>query len=126
MSSLAAIAAHGHGYVIYLRGHEGRGIGIGNKVAAYALQEKGHDTYEANELLGFPKDNRSFTDAIWMIRSLGLGDFELISNNPVKIAALQEAGFVFVVKQLPVEANPYNQQYLDDKIKLGNHRLKFL
>jgi len=126
MSSLAAIAAQGHGHVVYLRGHEGRGIGIGNKVAAYALQEKGHNTYEANELLGLPKDNRSFTDAIWMIRSLGLGDFELISNNPAKINAMQDAGFKFVVKQLPVEANPYNQQYLEDKINLGNHRLKFL
>jgi GTP cyclohydrolase II len=61
-----------------------------------------------------------------MLRTLGLGDFELISNNPLKINALQEAGFTFVIKQLPVEANPYNQQYLDDKIKLGNHRLKFL
>jgi len=126
MSSLAEIAAQGHGYVIYLRGHEGRGIGIGNKVAAYALQEKGHNTYEANEMLGFPKDNRNFTDAIWMLRHLGIGDFELISNNPSKINALQDAGFQFVVKQLPVEANPYNQQYLDDKIKLGKHRLKFL
>ena len=126
MSSLAAIAAQGHGHVVYLRGHEGRGIGIGNKVAAYALQEKGHNTYEANELLGLPKDNRSFTDAIWMIRSLGLGHFELISNNPAKINAMQDAGFKFVVKQLPVEANPYNQQYLEDKINLGNHRLKFL
>ena len=126
MSSLAAIAAQGHGHVVYLRGHEGRGIGIGNKVAAYALQEKGHNTYEANELLGLPKDNRSFTDAIWMIKSLGLGDFELISNNPAKINAMQDAGFKFVVKQLPVEANPYNQQYLEDKINLGNHRLKFL
>ena len=95
-------------------------------MAAYALQEKGHNTYEANELLGLPKDNRSFTDAIWMIRSLGLGDFELISNNPAKINAMQDAGFKFVVKQLPVEANPYNQQYLEDKINLGNHRLKFL
>ena len=126
MSSLAAIAAQGHGHVVYLRGHEGRGIGIGNKVAAYALQEKGHNTYEANELLGLPKDNRSFRDAIWMIRSLVLGDFELISNNPAKINAMQDAGFKFVVKQLPVEANPYNQQYLEDKINLGNHRLKFL
>jgi 3,4-dihydroxy 2-butanone 4-phosphate synthase/GTP cyclohydrolase II len=126
MSSLEAIATHGHGYVIYLRGHEGRGIGIGNKVAAYALQEKGHDTYEANELLGLPKDNRSFTDAIWMLRSLNLGHFELISNNPTKINALQEAGFTFDLKQLPVEANPYNQQYLEDKINLGKHRLKFL
>jgi len=126
MSSLAAIAAQGHGHVVYLRGHEGRGIGIGNKVASYALQEKGHNTYEANELLGLPKDNRSFTDAIWMIKSLGLGDFELISNNPAKINAMQDAGFKFVVKQLPVEANPYNQQYLEDKINLGNHRLKFL
>ena len=126
MSSLAEIAAQGHGYVIYLRGHEGRGIGIGNKVAAYALQEKGHNTYDANEMLGFPKDNRNFTDAIWMLRTLEIGDFELISNNPTKINALREAGFKFEVKQLPVEANPYNQQYLDDKIKLGNHRLKFL
>ena len=126
MSSLAEIAAKGHGYVIYLRGHEGRGIGIGNKVAAYALQEKGHNTYDANEMLGFPKDNRNFTDAIWMLKILKLETFEFISNNPVKIEALQEAGFKFEVKQLPVEANPYNQQYLDDKIKLGNHRLKFL
>lgn len=126
MSSLAAIAEQGHGYLIYLRGHEGRGIGIGNKVAAYALQEKGHNTYEANEMLGFPKDNRNFTDAIWILRDLALGEFELISNNPVKIEALQEAGFKFVVKQLPIEANPYNQQYLDDKINLGKHRLKFL
>ena len=126
MSSLAEIAAKGHGYVIYLRGHEGRGIGIGNKVAAYALQEKGHNTYDANEMLGFPKDNRNFTDAFWMLRTLEIGDFELISNNPTKINALREAGFQFEVKQLPVEANPYNQQYLDDKIKLGNHRLKFL
>lgn len=126
MSSLSEIAAKGHGYVIYLRGHEGRGIGIGNKVAAYALQEKGHNTYDANEMLGFPKDNRNFTDAIWMLKILKLETFEFISNNPVKIEALQEAGFQFVVMQLPVEANPYNQQYLDDKIKLGNHRLKFL
>ena len=126
MSSLAEIALQGHGYVIYLRGHEGRGIGIGNKVAAYALQEKGHNTYDANEMLGFPKDNRNFTDAIWMLKILKLETFEFISNNPVKIEALQEAGFQFEVKQLPVEANPYNQQYLDDKINLGNHRLKFL
>jgi 3,4-dihydroxy 2-butanone 4-phosphate synthase / GTP cyclohydrolase II len=126
LSSLASIAEQGHGYLIYLRGHEGRGIGIGNKVAAYALQEKGHNTYEANEMLGFPKDNRNFTDAIWMLRDLALDKFELISNNPVKIEALQEAGFKFVLKQLPVEANPYNQQYLDDKINLGKHRLKFL
>ena len=126
MSSLAEIALQGHGYVIYLRGHEGRGIGIGNKVAAYALQEKGHNTYDANEMLGFPKDNRNFTDAIWMLKILKLETFEFISNNPLKIEALQEAGFQFEVKQLPVEANPYNQQYLDDKINLGNHRLKFL
>jgi len=126
LSSLASIAQQGHGYLIYLKGHEGRGIGIGNKVAAYALQEKGHNTYEANEMLGFPKDNRDFTDAIWMLRDLTLGEFELISNNPVKIEALQEAGFKFVVKQLPIEANSHNQQYLDDKINLGKHRLKFL
>ena len=124
--SLSMIAENGNGYLIYLKGHEGRGIGIGNKIAAYSLQEQGHNTYEANEILGFSKDNRNFTDAIWMLQHLGIGDFELISNNPSKINALQAAGFQFVVKQLPVEANPYNQQYLDDKINLGNHRLKFL
>jgi 3,4-dihydroxy 2-butanone 4-phosphate synthase/GTP cyclohydrolase II len=126
MLSLASIAELGHGYLIYLRGHEGRGIGIGNKIAAYALQEKGYNTYEANEILGLPKDNRNFTDAITMLKGLEIGAFELISNNPSKINALQEAGLRFIVKQLPVEVNPYNQQYLDDKIKLGNHRLKLL
>lgn len=123
-ASLSAIAAHGHGYLVYLRGHEGRGIGIGNKIAAYALQEKGHNTYVANEMLGLPKDNRSFTDAIWILKRIGLSTIKLISNNPDKINALKEAGLDVEVFQLPVEKTPYNQQYLTDKMNIGQHTIK--
>jgi 3,4-dihydroxy 2-butanone 4-phosphate synthase/GTP cyclohydrolase II len=123
-ASLSAIAAHGHGYLVYLRGHEGRGIGIGNKIAAYALQEKGHNTYVANEMLGLPKDNRSFTDAIWILKRIGLSTIKLISNNPDKINALKEAGLDVEVLHLPVEKTPYNQQYLTDKINIGKHTIK--
>jgi GTP cyclohydrolase II len=123
-ASLSAIAEHGHGYLVYLRGHEGRGIGIGNKIAAYALQEKGHNTYVANEMLGLPKDNRSFTDAIWILKRIGLSTIKLISNNPDKINGLKEAGLDVEVLHLPVEKTPYNQQYLTDKMNIGKHTIK--
>ena len=123
-ASLSLIAEHGHGYLMYIRGHEGRGIGIGNKIAAYALQEKGYNTYEANEMLGLPKDNRSFTDAIWMLKALQLNQFQLISNNPDKINALKQAGFQFDTHQIAVEKTPFNQQYLTDKMNIGKHTIK--
>jgi len=123
--SLALIAKNGHGYIIYLRGHEGRGIGIGNKIAAYSLQEKGHNTYEANEQLGLPKDNRNYMDAIWMLKAAGINNFSLVSNNPEKIEALQKADFNFDVLQVAVTPNEQNQQYLADKIKFGHHTIKF-
>jgi 3,4-dihydroxy 2-butanone 4-phosphate synthase/GTP cyclohydrolase II len=122
--SLSLISENGNGYLIYLRGQEGRGIGIGNKIAAYALQEKGHNTYEANEKLGLPKDNRNYTDAIWMLKALSINHFNLISNNPEKIKALTNAGFAFNVVQVPVIANDQNKQYLNDKINLGKHSIQ--
>ena len=125
-NSLSLIAENGNGYLIYLKGHEGRGIGIGNKIAAYSLQEQGHNTYEANEKLGFPRDNRNYIDAIWMLKSLNIDNFQLISNNPEKIQSLTEAGFNFDILQSPVLTNEMNQQYLSDKIKLGNHNLKLI
>ena len=91
-NALSLIAENGNGYVIYLRGQEGRGIGIGNKIAAYALQEQGLNTYEANEKLGLPSDNRNYIDAIWLLKILKLNSFLLISNNPQKVNALMNAG----------------------------------
>lgn len=123
--SLALIAAKGHGYLVYMTGHEGRGIGIGNKIAAYSLQDKGHNTYESNELLGLPKDARNYTEAIWMLKSSSINHFELITNNPQKIKALQTAGFEFEVVQMPVNKNSNNENYLNDKINLANHSIKF-
>ncbi len=125
-NSLSLIAENGNGYLIYLKGHEGRGIGLGNKIAAYSLQEQGHNTYEANEKLGLPKDNRNYVEAIWMLKSQNIDHFDFISNNPEKIKALEEAGFTFDVLQSPVMTNEMNQQYLFDKIKLGNHNLKLI
>jgi 3,4-dihydroxy 2-butanone 4-phosphate synthase/GTP cyclohydrolase II len=124
--SLSMIAENGNGYLVYLKGHEGRGIGIGNKIAAYSLQDQGHNTYEANELLGLPRDNRNYIEAIWMLKLLHLDHFDLISNNPEKIESLKKVGFTFDVIQEPVLSNEMNQQYLTDKINLGNHKLKII
>ena len=124
-SALSLIAENGHGYIVYLKGQEGRGIGIGNKIAAYALQEKGLNTYEANEKLGLPKDKRNYIEAIWMLKALSIDDFYLMSNNPDKINALIKAGFLFNILQVGVTSTSHNQQYLTDKIEIGKHTIKF-
>lgn len=123
--SLAMIAANGNGYLIYLKGHEGRGIGIGNKIAAYSLQENGMNTYEANEALGLPRDKRNYIDAIWILKALHIDQFQFISNNPEKIDALKKAGFEFEVIQVVSASNDHNLKYLSDKIELAKHTLKF-
>jgi 3,4-dihydroxy 2-butanone 4-phosphate synthase/GTP cyclohydrolase II len=124
-SALSLIAENGHGYIVYLKGQEGRGIGIGNKIAAYALQEQGLNTYEANEKLGLPKDSRNYIDAIWIFKALSINDFYIISNNPEKINALTKAGLTFNILQVGVTTNSHNQQYLTDKIEIGKHTIKF-
>jgi len=124
-SALSLIAENGHGYIVYLKGQEGRGIGIGNKIAAYALQEQGLNTYEANEKLGLPKDNRNYLEAIWMIKALSIDEFYLLSNNPEKVDALTKAGFSFNILQVGITATSHNQQYLTDKIEIGKHTIKF-
>jgi 3,4-dihydroxy 2-butanone 4-phosphate synthase/GTP cyclohydrolase II len=123
--SLSLIAKNGNGYLIYLKGQEGRGIGIGNKIAAYALQEKGMNTYEANEALGLPRDKRNYVDAIWILKALHIDHFQFISNNPEKIDALKKAGFDLEVIQLASTSNEHNVKYLSDKIELAKHTLKF-
>src|SRR4051812_47706885 len=89
--ALDLIAQADCGVVVYLR-QEGRGIGLGNKIKAYALQAKGADTYEANRMLGFADDLRTYDVAAEMLRSLGVRSVDLITNNPLKIAGLVEEG----------------------------------
>jgi len=114
-AGLEAIRALGRGALLYLR-QEGRGIGLLNKIRAYALQERGLDTVEANLALGFRDDERDYAVAAHMLHSLGIRSVRLITNNPDKIAQLEAAG-VPVVDRIPVviPANPHDQGYLDVK-----------
>ncbi len=122
--ALQEIAKIGHGYLIYLKGHEGRGIGIGNKIAAYALQDKGENTYQANTSLGLPEENRSYLDAVEILKFLEVNDFKFISNNPDKIQSLLDAAFVFEQMQTPAFVTVENKKYLEDKVRLAHHQLK--
>ncbi len=120
-SALQKIAEAGRGAVLYLR-QEGRGIGLGNKIRAYALQDKGADTVEANHQLGFPADAREYGLAIELLKLLGLCHIRLMTNNPRKLDALEQAG-VTIVERVPLESgrNPYNESYLATKAaKLGH------
>lgn len=97
--ALDQLVRRGRGVVLYLR-QEGRGIGLGNKIRAYALQEQGHDTVDANRLLGLPDDARDYGEAAAMLRDLGVGRVELLTNNPLKIEGLQAHG-IDVVRRRP-------------------------
>ncbi len=122
--ALDLIAARGRGVLLYLR-QEGRGIGLGNKIRAYALQAQGHDTYEANRLLGFPDDLRRYDVAADMLRVLGVRSVELITNNPLKLAGLEEAGVAVRARiQLPSPANPHNAGYLRAKRERTGHLIE--
>ena len=118
---LAAIAAAGRGLLLYLR-QEGRGIGLVNKIRAYALQQAGADTVEANRLLGLPDDARDYAIAAQMLGQLGVKRVRLLTNNPAKVDALQHLG-VEVVERLPLHmpSNPHNQGYLQTKSRRMGH-----
>ncbi|GHV12361.1 riboflavin biosynthesis protein RibBA [Fibrobacterales bacterium] len=122
--SLKYIAENG-GLLIYMRGHEGRGIGLANKLRAYELQEKGFDTVEANLKLGFPADSRTYAFAAQILKEQGIKTINLLTNNPQKISDLQKFG-IKVVKRIPVEvkANPNNAAYLQTKKKRMGHFLE--
>ncbi|MFY7964928.1 MAG: 3,4-dihydroxy-2-butanone-4-phosphate synthase [Chitinophagaceae bacterium] len=122
-NALKLIEENGHGFVIYMKNHEGRGIGIGNKIAAYHLQEKGLNTFEANEKLGLPADARDYQDAVWILKKLNLNAFDLITNNPKKVAALQNAGLNFTQMQVSLGSNSFNKKYLQEKIELAHHNI---
>jgi GTP cyclohydrolase II len=122
-SALARIAADGRGTVLYLR-QEGRGIGLGNKIKAYALQDQGADTVEANHQLGFPADAREYDLAVDLLKELGLTRIRLMTNNPRKLDALTRDG-IEVVERVALESgrNPHNEAYLEAKAKKLGHWL---
>lgn len=120
-AALQKIAEHGNGVLLYHR-QEGRNIGLINKVRAYALQDKGADTVEANEMLGFAADQRDFTLCADMFKLLNIDQVRLLTNNPKKVAILTSAG-INIVERVPllVGRNPKNAHYLDTKaIKMGH------
>ncbi|MDF1684588.1 MAG: 3,4-dihydroxy-2-butanone-4-phosphate synthase [Legionellaceae bacterium] len=120
--SLAKIAEEG-GVLIYLR-QEGRGIGLSNKLKAYALQETGMDTVEANQHLGLPVDGRDYGIAFQMLKALGLDQVRLLTNNPLKIEALEQYGINVVERlALHVEASCENRMYLKTKREKLGHLL---
>ena len=114
-AALEMIQAEG-GVVIYMRGHEGRGIGLVNKLRAYRLQEDGFDTLDANVALGFPADGREYGAAVAILEDLGLTSVRVISNNPDKLAQLTDRG-IAVTEQVPivVGVGSFNEAYLDTK-----------
>lgn len=114
-TALDRIAAAGSGVLVYLR-QEGRGIGLGNKIRAYALQEKGADTIEANHQLGFETDLRTYDIAADMLHDLDIASVVLLTNNPDKVAGLEECGIVVAERQsIEVPGNEHSQGYLDAK-----------
>jgi len=115
---------YGKGAVVYMRGHEGRGIGLINKIKAYKLQECGQDTVEANISLGFKPDLRDYGVGAQIILDLGFTTFNLITNNPKKIIALKGYGLnVNDIVKLESEINKYNKRYMDTKKDKMDHML---
>ena len=121
--SITAIQNHGYGFIVYLRDHEGRGIGLTEKIKAYQLQDQGMDTIDANLHLGHEIDARDWSDAIAIIHALGLTAVLLLTNNPNKVAALKNAGVAVTQTPLVIPSNKFNEKYLATKEeKLGHTR----
>jgi len=116
------IAAAGRGVVLYLR-QEGRGIGLVNKIRAYELQSRGHDTVDANRLLGLPDDIRDYAPAAAMLEHLGIESIKLMTNNPLKVEALRAYGFAVERRALVCSVNPWSASYLEAKRTRMGHIL---
>jgi 3,4-dihydroxy 2-butanone 4-phosphate synthase/GTP cyclohydrolase II len=125
--SLRLIAEEGLGVVVYLRGHEGRGIGIGHKLRAYALQEQGHDTVDANLALGMPVDSREYGIGSQILVDLGITTMRALTNNPAKYGGLEGFGLE-ITERVPLltQPNPENIAYLRTKRERMGHLLEGL
>jgi len=125
-AAMAKIAEHGRGVVLYLRGHEGRGIGLLSKLRAYNLQDAGEDTVDANLKLGLPVDAREYSVAAQLLDDLGVRSVRLLTNNPEKVEALAAHGFGVTRIPLPAVATPQNLRYLTTKRDRLGHQLESL
>lgn len=125
--ALEMIAAEGQGVVVYLRGHEGRGVGLTHKMRAYELQDQGRDTVDANLEQGLPVDSRNYDEGLAILADLGLNSVRLISNNPRKADALEAGGFQ-VAERIPllIHPNPENLNYLLTKQQRLGHCLNIV
>jgi 3,4-dihydroxy 2-butanone 4-phosphate synthase / GTP cyclohydrolase II len=123
-AALAAVAAEGRGVVLYMRGHEGRGIGLMHKLAAYQLQDDGEDTVDANLSLGLPADARDYGTGAQILSDLGIRSMRLLTNNPAKRAGLEGYGLSIVGRvPLPVGVTAENLRYLTTKRDRMGHDL---
>ncbi|WP_263655054.1 bifunctional 3,4-dihydroxy-2-butanone-4-phosphate synthase/GTP cyclohydrolase II [Nonomuraea aurantiaca] len=114
--AMSAIAQEGRGVVVYLRGHEGRGIGLLAKLRAYSLQDAGSDTVDANIELGLPVDAREFSNAAQILADLGVKSVRLLTNNPAKLKGMDGYGIKVLGREpMPVAMNPHNERYLKAK-----------
>jgi 3,4-dihydroxy 2-butanone 4-phosphate synthase / GTP cyclohydrolase II len=126
-TALAKVAAEGAGVVVYLRNHEGRGIGLAHKIRAYALQEQGHDTVDANLVQGLPVDSREYGIGAQILVELGVTSMRLLTNNPTKRGGLEGFG-LNIVERVPLESRPtsFNIEYLRTKRERMGHLLEGL
>jgi 3,4-dihydroxy 2-butanone 4-phosphate synthase / GTP cyclohydrolase II len=123
-AALAAVAAEGRGVVLYVRGHEGRGIGLMHKLQAYQLQDAGADTVDANLALGMPADARDYGTGAQILADLGVRSMRLLTNNPAKRAGLEGYGLAIIGRvPLPIRPNPENLRYLRTKRDRLGHDL---
>ena len=122
--ALEKVTASPHGIIIYLPHHEGRGIGLVNKMKAYAAQDRGLDTVDANLSIGAPVDARDYELAVKILKDLGATKVRLMTNNPMKVDAISDLG-ITVVEQVPhvVAASRFNQRYLNTKRERMAHKL---
>jgi 3,4-dihydroxy 2-butanone 4-phosphate synthase / GTP cyclohydrolase II len=126
-AAMSAIAEQGMGTLVYLRGHEGRGVGLGHKIRAYNLQEQGHDTVDANVELGLPIDSREYGIGAQILNDLGITTMRLMTNNPSKFGGLEGFGLE-ITDRVPLESapNPENIEYLRTKRERMGHLLEGL
>ena len=120
-AAIQEIVTSGSGAIVYLRDHEGRGIGLSEKIRAYELQDQGLDTVDANLRLGHEVDERDFADATEIIKALGIASITLLTNNPEKAETLSRAGIATTIQALKVELNPYNEKYVKTKQERLGH-----
>jgi 3,4-dihydroxy 2-butanone 4-phosphate synthase/GTP cyclohydrolase II len=124
-SAMQLIASLDRGVLVYLRGHEGRGIGLANKISAYELQDRGLDTVDANLHLGLPADSRDYSPAASILTHLGVASVRLITNNPEKEQGLLDLGLAIVERvALPMAVTPHNERYLRTKRERMGHRFQ--